>query len=206
MGGGDDWSGPINAYYKALYTRFGQDVRSLGWSEQGQRVRFEFIRGLIPDAARSILDIGCGFGDFAACVAAKRPDIAYTGWDINPDFIEICQRRKQGTFALRDILKEPPPPAAYDVCVLIGALNTGAGNNDELARTMIGRMYEASRIGCLFSATSMYVDDKYRDSSGAMYYYDPGAMFGFAKRLARRVDLFHSYLPHDFCLAIWKDC
>jgi len=205
MSDSDYWSAPINAYYKALYTRFGQDVRSLGWSTHGQQARFEFVRSLIPDAARSVLDIGCGFGDFADCLAAKRPEIAYTGWDINPDFIEICRKRDKGTFALRDILTEPPLPGSYDVCILIGSLNAGADNSDDLARTMIRRMCDASKMGCLFSATSMYVDEKYRDSSGAMHYYDPGAMFGFAKTLARRVDLFHSYLPHDFCLAIWKD-
>lgn len=200
-----DSNAKVLSYYNALFRQHGEDVRSLGWSRESQQLRFGQMLAQVPAEAESLLDIGSGFGDLADFIAAHRARLAYAGWEINPDFLAAARRcRPTVSFEGRNILTDPPPPASYDAVVCIGALNTQMGDNEALARAMIARMYEAARDVAVFSATSTHVDESYRQEDHGMYYYDPAPLFTFARRLSRKVDLLHSYLPHDFMLVLRK--
>lgn len=192
----------IMGYYKAQYEKYGVSEKSLGWSKKSQLLRFEVACDQFPQDTGSVLDIGCGFGQLADFLQEKRPPCTYEGWDINESFLQHCVGRDNRTFKLRDILDSPPRENAYDVTLTIGSLNTEFGNNEETARAMIAALYKATRNICIFSATSTFVDEPYRQSH--MHYYDPATLFRFARETSRKVDLIHSYLPHDFMLVMKK--
>ena len=63
----------INDFFDTLYQKHGSNVQSLGWSENGQNRRFEEIERHTPSEFSSLLDVGCGFGDFNRFMMAKRP-------------------------------------------------------------------------------------------------------------------------------------
>jgi len=192
----------LRAYYDRLYEKYRYDVKSLGWSERGQAIRFKTALKLIPANTTSVLDIGCGFGQFVQYLRKARPGITYTGWEINPNFLAHCQQGDDTFFENRDICTNPPEPSSYDVTLTIGSLNTDFGDNDNVARLMISEMFKASRKMCLFSATSIYVEEGFRHEG--MWYYDPTEIFTFAKTLTQKVNLYHAYLPHDFMVALYK--
>jgi SAM-dependent methyltransferase len=53
--------------------------------------------------ARSVLDLGCGPGDLIAHLGRRFPGKAYTGVDMNPDFIAIAAEQTRGLQACRFI-------------------------------------------------------------------------------------------------------
>ena len=58
----DELKSIINRY-KKRYEKFGFDPRSLGWDKGKQDLRFSVLTDFFDCRGKSILDIGCGFGD-----------------------------------------------------------------------------------------------------------------------------------------------
>ena len=91
----------INSRYTDRLLVHGNSPLSLGWSDKSQQyLRFNrFFDTIIryPEPY-SILDIGCGFGDFASFLeTSKNPPKLYAGIDINNDLLEVA-RAKQYSF------------------------------------------------------------------------------------------------------------
>jgi SAM-dependent methyltransferase len=87
----------INSRYTNRLLVHGNSPLSLGWSDKSQQcLRFnrfydEIIRYSDP---YSILDIGCGFGDFASFLEnSKNPPKLYTGIDINNDLLDVARAK-----------------------------------------------------------------------------------------------------------------
>lgn len=56
--------------YSERYYKLGRDVKTLGWgNEEQQFFRFKQVMRIMQCSGKSLLDIGCGFGDFiSACM------------------------------------------------------------------------------------------------------------------------------------------
>lgn len=55
------------------------------WFENPNTALFEWICANIPDDAKSVLDIGCGRGDFLQYLHMSRPDLELVGIDLSPN-------------------------------------------------------------------------------------------------------------------------
>jgi SAM-dependent methyltransferase len=192
----------VKDYFNHLYEAHGQDVKSLGWSEGGQRKRFEVALSHLPQQFSSILDVGCGFGDFAAFM--DRADVAYTGWDINENFIKGARKLPNATFEVKDIIIKCPEENSFDVAISIGAFNVQCGFNMKAVEVCLKNMYQGASKMCLLSATSIYADEHVKENK-EMFFYDPTEVFKLAKRICRNVELIHNYMPHDFMIKLYKD-
>jgi len=74
--------------YSNRYNKMGYDVKTLGWGTSDQQIfRFsEALKGIDFTNIKTVLDIGCGFGDLLAIMISKGIQLnKYTVWDINPD-------------------------------------------------------------------------------------------------------------------------
>lgn len=85
----------INSRYSDRLLVHGDSPLSLGWSDKAQQyLRFaRFLDVMVRHPQPySVLDIGCGFGDFARFLEeSKSPPKFYTGLDINNDLLEIAR-------------------------------------------------------------------------------------------------------------------
>src|SRR5919109_3859483 len=94
-------------YYTDLIGKYGVDVRALDWgSRESQAVRFSVLAevGQLHDA--SVLDVGCGLGDFFGWLKSAGIGVEYTGIDITPKMIEVARQRFPETrFELRNLLE-----------------------------------------------------------------------------------------------------
>ena len=91
----------IIARYSDRLTQHGFDPKTLGWSSTDQQYsRFRRFVDYIPRTNEcSILDFGCGFGDFAHYLSLSNiPVSLYTGLDLNPDLIKIANQRNDLQF------------------------------------------------------------------------------------------------------------
>ena len=84
-------------YYRRLIGRYGTDPRALDWGgAQSQRLRFTVLAGVGPLRGASVLDVGCGQGDFYAWLTEAGHGVDYHGIDITPGMVEIARGRFPG--------------------------------------------------------------------------------------------------------------
>jgi SAM-dependent methyltransferase len=68
---------------------------AVAWSGNSQLVNFKLVSKYIK-SGESILDYGCGIGDFSKYLKQKNINLSeYLGVDINPNFIEIAKKSYQ---------------------------------------------------------------------------------------------------------------
>ncbi|MYW10064.1 methyltransferase domain-containing protein [Streptomyces sp. SID2563] len=80
------------------------------------------VLGLVPDTARSLLDIGCGTGLVTGQIAAARPGLRVTGSDAAHG-MAVVARERVGAVVLADARRLPLPDAAVDAVSAVWLLH-----------------------------------------------------------------------------------
>jgi SAM-dependent methyltransferase len=199
---GDEEQRRLIGLYEKKFRTYGVDPRSLFVPGGKRDVRFSVLRECGIGARDSVLDVGCGFGDFLtylqrACAYRGH----YTGVDLVPEFIDAAKRlHPEGNFRVADLLADGGR-GRWDYVVLSGSLNLSIGRrHQEYVEAMLGRMFGLCRMAVAVDMISSYGDA--RDPT--LFRADPGAMFTFAKTLTGRVCLRHDYMPYEFCMYLFR--
>ena len=154
--------------YSELVRRHGDSYKSLHWhSRQTQQLRFETFLQIGELDGCSVLDIGCGIGDFAVYLEACGIDVDFTGYDIVPEAIKLAQLKcPTAIFEARNILLAPPT-RRFDYIVSSGIFAFGDQQFFEgiveravsLAQVAYGFNLYRTRQSSFFSPTVEYVLD-----------------------------------------------
>jgi ubiquinone/menaquinone biosynthesis C-methylase UbiE len=191
------------ARYDARLAQFGDDIRTLGsGTEERRRLRFEVLRQAGISDGASVLDLGCGFGDFFGYLAGAGVSVNYLGIDINPKLLEIARHKyPHAAFREADFLADAFEPV--DFVVASGTFNLAlrAADNYENAATMLRRAYGLARRGVAMDFQSSYVDYRVDD----MFYYEPERLLTIAKSITKRATLRHDYPLYEFCVYLFPD-
>lgn len=186
--------------YSERFKDLGRNVRALGWgSDEQQRYRFEQVLRGTAIEGKSVLDIGCGFGDFLSyCLEADCKPKNYIGWDINPDLIaEAKKQHPSSTFTVLNLEKQAKANPVADVGVMLGVLNFNFKDNYDnknFTKMMIQKAF-LSVSGCLVvDFLSIYRTADY-PKEDVVFYHDPSEMLAFALELTPNVKLQHNYAP-----------
>jgi 2-polyprenyl-3-methyl-5-hydroxy-6-metoxy-1,4-benzoquinol methylase len=188
--------------YEERLQKYGASVKALGWRDiEQQYVRFAVLAEVGNLNNCSVLDIGCGFGDFYDFLETKGINTQYTGYDISTKFIKIAQKRHPAlSFAVKDILEEKTSKK-FDYVVSSGVVNARLSDNEGVLQRLIAECFKLCKIGAAVNMMSKYVD--YEDKS--LFYYSPERVFTFCKTLTKRVTLRHDYMPFEFTVYLYKD-
>lgn len=190
-------------YYNAKIAEHGQDVQALWNSIQSQQVRFKILSEIGDLNNRSILDVGCGFGDLYPFLKEQNVHPKkYVGIDINPQMIAIARRRlPEVTFEVKDVL-DSELNEEYDYVIGSGIFNVATPNWGEIAERTISWMYEHSKIGVGVNFLSDFTTGQKLSHS---HHVNPLSMLDFVLRnLSTRVVMRHDYKSNDFTLYIYK--
>jgi ubiquinone/menaquinone biosynthesis C-methylase UbiE len=176
----------------------------VGWKDQSdQWLRFLVLCRGVDLAGKSILDVGCGLGDFVSFLDERHVEcLEYVGIDISPKLIEQASARfgrKGRRFLAADFL-EAPGLGQFDVVICSGALSFRVDDNIAIAERMIGKMFNMCREATSINCLSTYVDFQLPKN----YHYQPEAMFSFARSLTRWVRLHHDYPLYEFTLQMFR--
>jgi 2-polyprenyl-3-methyl-5-hydroxy-6-metoxy-1,4-benzoquinol methylase len=69
---------------------------ALRWTPQGQLKRYHMLADIAPAAElnnSTVLDYGCGTGDFYRFLQRRGIKVKYTGVDINENFIDLAKKK-----------------------------------------------------------------------------------------------------------------
>ena len=190
-------------WYAEKVARHGFDHRGLGFrTRSSQELRFEALLALGDLEGRSVLDVGCGFGDFLEFLRERGIETRYTGIDICEPMIERCRARFTGAdarFEIGDVL-EWGPDEAPDYVIASGIFGLDARGARARIRPTLHRMYGWARRGM----AANFLSQRSRVPAEARVYVDPAEALEMAFALTPAVRLDHSYLPNDFTIFLEK--
>lgn len=190
-------------WYRDHVRRFGYGYKALGYGRRSsQEKRFTAALALGSFHGRSLLDIGCGFGDLLAFLNARGVQPRYTGVDLCAPMIERCKRRfdrSDAQFVIGDAL-DYEPEAGFDYVVASGIFGYAARGTRARLRPTVQHLFCLAGIGLAVNFLSGCTP---RRSPGRLYVY-PWDMLQLALGLTPAVRLDHAYLPNDFTLCLYK--
>jgi SAM-dependent methyltransferase len=204
----DNYVETIIQSYEKLYELYGVSPKSLGWTKGKQEIRFfQLTRNLNLDG-KSILDVGCGFGDFAGFLIKNSvKDFKYYGIDLVPKFISDAKNIYSNSnsyihFINDDFLKHSFDQS-FDYVISSGAFNLDLKNFDgySYVAESLSKMYELSRVAVTADFLSDKVDYCYEHNFNS----DPAKILEMAYALSKRVNLLNDCFPFEFSIEIYRD-
>ena len=190
-------------YYSDLIETYGIDTRSLDWgSRESQAIRFSVLARVGKLDGASVLDVGCGMGDFYGWLKQERIEVNYTGIDITPGMIEIAQQRfPDACFKVVNLLKaDDTLIKQYDYIVASGIFCHRLNEPFDFLKEMVKEMFHRCNKAVAFNSLSGWAPEK---ESGE-FHADPLETVAWCRTLTPRVVLRHDYHPHDFTIYIYK--
>jgi ubiquinone/menaquinone biosynthesis C-methylase UbiE len=112
--------------YSKRFQEFGHSPKTLGWDKGKQDLRYHVLFEEFDLEGKSILDIGCGFGDANKLIKQRAKNYKYLGIDIVEDLINEAEKTYKNSnnieFILDDFLKTKLENN-YDIVVSSGVFN-----------------------------------------------------------------------------------
>jgi len=154
------------------------------------------LAGIGIEAGDSLLDVGCGFGDFRAWFEKQDGELNYTGIDLSPDLLtEGGKRHPDVTFHCGDLFDMDFEEQSFDWVMLSGALNEQLHDDGAYAKKSIERMYALCRKGVAFNL----LDARYLNAHD-LQSHQPQAMLAWCRTLCPDCSLHDGYLKNDFTI------
>lgn len=196
----------VAAYYSSKLALHGPTPQGVDWNgKASHELRHrQFLRLLKGSPDASILDIGCGYGDFMRFLREAGHRGQFIGYDVAPDMIREATRLHGESADCRWRVGAEPTETA-DFAVASGIFNVkGEVPTDTWAhyvREIIDILARTGRRGFAFNVLSLSSDADRR--SGTLYYADAAEMLSYClHRYGRSVALLQDYGLYEFTVVV----
>lgn len=187
--------------YSDRFDAYGVSAKTLGWNEKRAVVRFHVFYEHWDLNGASVLDFGCGFGDFLKFLKQKEvKDLKYLGVDINPNFIVNAQRLHPDSKFLQINLFEEEFEYRFDYIFASGIFNDRVTSN---RKTIIEAMKLFNKYALKGFAVN-FLSSRSPVPGGRLHYTDPSFILNEAYEYSKNVVLRSDYMPHEFSVFIDK--
>jgi ubiquinone/menaquinone biosynthesis C-methylase UbiE len=148
----------------------------------------------------TVLDYGCGTGDFYRFLKRKGINVTYTGVDINKNFIELAMKKYPNcTFRVLES-DEDVPEGYYDYIFICGVFNLQVPGVDEDMKNTMVRLFQHCNKALVLDALSSH--SPVRDHE--LHFTSPEEMVKFSiENLSPSVSLRHDRIPNNFTLYVY---
>lgn len=198
----------IAEFYQKRFEEYGHHEASLGWTKGKQFIRFYALTKNFDLNEKSILDIGCGFGDFVTFASQNKIEYSkYMGIDLVQEFVSIAHKMHgsdaKNSFAVKNFLDQE---GNFDFVIASGVfgqrVEASEDENYIFIEKIISKAFNDSNEGVSFDFISDKVD--YRTSVDD-FHASPSRILDIAYKFSKNVTLDNSVMPFEFTLTIKKD-
>jgi SAM-dependent methyltransferase len=196
----------VAAYYASTLAAHGPTPRGVDWNgaDSHETRHRQFLRLLDGSAHASVIDLGCGFGDFLRFLRAAGHHGRFIGYDIARSMIEKAQQLHGESNDHQWRIGAEPAEVA-DFAIASGIFNVkGDVPIDHWVRYVhqtIDILARAGRRGFAFNVLSMSSDPDRRRPG--LYYADPTDMLAHClSRYGRSVALMQDYGLYEFTVMV----
>lgn len=196
----------VKKFYNTRHQEVGDTLKSVGWStKESQYLRFQvLVRGLELEG-KTILDVGCGLGDFIQFleeIGVK--NFTYYGIDISESLITSAKKKYSSHsnyhFMVGDSLELLSQLPEFDISVMSGALSYKIADNVGYTTEVMRKLTAKAKEVTAFNFLTSYVDYTLEKN----YHYRPEDIFSIAKTITKRVNLLHDYPLYEFTVQLFK--
>jgi SAM-dependent methyltransferase len=196
----------VGDYYSGKLAKHGPTPRGVDWKDAaGQHLRHcQFLRLLAEDHDASVLDVGCGYGDFLPFLRAAGHRGRYIGYDVAAPMVEVA-RRLHGEGPDRSFMVGVAPEGGADYAIGSGIMNVIRGATPkawaDYVKGTISALHAGSRRGFGFNMLSLVSDPERRRAD--LFYGDPaGVLADCIARYGRHVALLQDYGLWEFTILV----
>jgi SAM-dependent methyltransferase len=188
----------------------GDRPEAVRWTPPGQIIHYKCMLDIAPSIEGStILDFGCGKGDFYGFLQRNNIHVSYTGVDLNPSLIELAKQKYPGVpFSVFDITTDSLPDTfpdtindTFDYIFLCGVFNLKVQGLDELIRLTLKKLFGHCSIGLAYNGLSAHNQHRAHE----LHYVAPEDILRYTiEELTPFVSLRQDRLYHDFTLFAYQ--
>jgi SAM-dependent methyltransferase len=192
----------VTEYWDKRAEAMNADCAKVDASLRAQRMRFEAFVLNHDLNGKSILDLGCGVGDFSEHLRLRGIACDYLGVDISQKMIERCREKfPDRKFECLDILTQDLP-GQFDFSVAFGIHNNvRLENGPAMMEKITRRQFEFSRVAAHVSILT----SRYPGFAPHMQAWRAEDVLGMALDVTPYVVLRHDYLPNDFSVTLYRE-
>lgn len=190
------------AFYDGLVGQYGHDPRACDYGSSASQMRkFQVLAEVAPLTGKRVLDVGCGFADFADVLTQRWGMLDYAGIDISSEMINTARKlRRDARLQVMDVLTGDPG-GRFDFVFANGIFYRLTAQAPTRMQALIRRMFDLCDIGVAFTSLSTWAPQM----EPGEFYANPLETLDFCRMLTRRVMLRHDYLPHDFAIYMFRE-
>jgi SAM-dependent methyltransferase len=191
----------VASFYDGLVTQYGHDPRACDYGRaESQAIKFKVLSEVMDLSGQRVLDVGCGFADYADFLAMRAAGVQYTGTDISPSMIREA-RRLRPTLDLHHLnILDHAPPGPFDVVTANGIFYLLGDDAELLMQRLIREMFVLARTAVAFNSLSAWAPAK----DAGEFYADPLETLRFCRELTPRVVCRHDYHDRDFTIYLYR--
>ena len=194
----EHWRQRAAEFHEDLVAQRGEGWQAFWGSRDSQKVRYEVLMRELPLHGATVLEVGCGFGDFIDYAAAQGLTLGrYVGVDVSPRIIAAAKARHPAAeFAVLDVLLDEPP-LQPDFIIASGIMAVAVDGYEEYVLRTLRRFQSLCQRG--FGLNFLSTCSKQPDRVSK--YVEPAWVLGlFQRELDWRCRIIHDYRPNDFTL------
>lgn len=191
--------------YQKSFKKYGVNPKSLKWaSAKAAKIRYEQIVKDVDFERKTILDVGCGFGDLFNFIAKQTKNFEYVGIDIVPEFIEAAyNRNRKAEFLVGDYFSNPLSKK-FDIVISSGTLNSNRKNHMDYRKRAIKILFSHTKQILIFNMAGNHPQPENK-KNWRIYYADSEKVGQYCATLTKNVVIREDYHPKDFTVLMYKN-
>lgn len=196
----------VSNYYTSKVEQFGATSKGVDWNgEESQYQRFQQLSNVISEPNSTVLDYGCGYGEYINFLRNLNIDCTYYGVDISPKMIEVAKGKFKKLKENFKTSTEDLPKIDYSIASGLFNVRNTIPDSDWILyiKKELIKLNNISTKGFAFNALTSYSDKEYMKDY--LYYANPLELFDFCKKnFSRNVALLHDYELYEFTIIVRK--
>ena len=193
----------VKDFFNKLVEKHGYSPKSLAYSgEKSQKIKFNIVTEVGIEDNCSVLDVGCGFGDYFNYLKQKGvKNVKYCGIDISNKIVDFAKEKNSLVNVIQGNVLDLSDDEKYDYVISLGFNCVKTGSNWETLTQVLDKMWKLSKKGIAYNAISTFSEISPR----GIYFVSPVKVIDYImNNLTYNVVLRHDYMQHDFTIYAYK--